>query len=67
MVDVFTVDWSKEYNSWCTLVYLVARVLGHVSVCKASSTLIVSEWQLAPFWPLLHPSKGQFADFVTDI
>ena len=66
-VDAFTVDWSKEYNWWCPPVYLVARVIGHARVCKASGTLIVPEWQSAPFWPLLHPSKGEFADFVFDI
>ena len=66
-MDAFTVDWSKEYNWWCPPVYLVPRVIGHARVCKASGTLIVPEWQSAPFWPLLHPSKGEFADFVLDI
>ena len=28
--------------------------------------LIVSEWQSAPFWPLLYPSKEEFAYFVQD-
>ena len=64
---MFTVDWSKAYNWWCLPVYLVARVLGQARVCKASGTLIVPDWQSAPFCQLLHPSIREFADFVTFI
>ena len=39
-------------------------LLGHAQVCRDEGTLIVPEWESAPFWPLLHPAVQRFADFV---
>ena len=34
--------------------------------CEAAGTLIVPYWPSGPFWPLVHPSAGSFAEFVTE-
>ena len=36
-------------------------------VCKAVGTLVLLGWPLAPFWPILHLSVRQFADFVSEV
>ena len=66
-IDTFTCDWSKENNWWCLPLFLVPRLLKHAKACKASGTLIVPQWTLALFWPLLFPSKRQPASFVLEI
>ena len=63
-VDSFTVNWAGENNWWCPPVGLVPRVIAHAQVCGASGTLIVPEWPSAPFWPVVHPTAEQFAEFV---
>ena len=42
-------------------------MIGHAKVCKAVGTLVVPGWPSAPFWPVLHPSVGGFADFVSEV
>ena len=66
-VDTFTTNWHGENNWWCPPVSLVPRAIGHAEVCMAEGTLVVPEWPSAPFWPLLHPSAKEFADFVVDV
>ena len=66
-VDAFTVSWTGENNWWCPPIALIPRVIGHAKVCKAVGTLVVPGWPSAPFWPVLHPSVGRFADFVSEV
>ena len=54
-------DWSMNPRS---LFYLVGRTLQHARVCRSYGTLIVPQWKLVPFWPLLCPSEDSFAHFV---
>ena len=66
-VDAFTVYLVGENSWWCPPVTLIPRVIGHAKVCKAVGTLVVPGWPSAPFWPVLHPSVGRFADFVSEV
>ena len=66
-VDAFTVHWGLDNNWWCPPVALIPRIIGHARVCEAVGTLIVPYWPSAPFWPLVHPAVGSFANFVTDV
>ena len=63
-VHTFTTNWSGENYWWCPPVSLVPRVIAHAQACMAEGTLIVPEWKSAPFWPLLQPVEGQFAQFA---
>jgi len=45
-------------------VCLVPRVIRHAQNTKAFGTLIVPQWLLVPFWPLLFPNGSDPADFV---
>ena len=63
-IDAFTVNWAKENNWWCPPVHLVSRLLRHARACNSFGTLIVPEWESAPFWPLLCPDGQSFAAFV---
>ena len=65
-VDAFTVHWGQDNNWWCPPVALIPRVIGHARGCEAAGTLIVPYWPSGPFWPLVHPSAGSFAEFVTE-
>ncbi len=65
-VDAFTVNWAGENNWWCPPICLIPRVVRHAQVCTANGTLVVPCWPSTPFWPLLCPAEGQFADFVID-
>ena len=65
-VDAFTCDWSKDINWLCPPVFLIPRVIRHASKCHAKGTLVVLEWPSAPFWPIIFPTAGIPALFVTD-
>ena len=65
-VDAFTCDWSKDMNWLCPPVFLIPRVLRHASKCHARGTLVVPEWPSAPFWPIIFPTAGTPASFITD-
>ena len=68
-LDTFTCDWSMENNWWCPPIYLIPRVVRHAQnthCTKASGTLIIPQWPLAPYWPLLFPNGWDSADFVSD-
>ena len=47
-----------------SLVYLICRVLQHARVCYSIGTLVVPQWESAPYWPVLCPDGEQFAEFV---
>lgn len=38
----------------------------HASKCHAKGTLVVQEWPSVPFWPIIFPTAGTPALFVTD-
>ena len=42
------------------------RVLRHMAVGGEDGTLLVPEWQSAPWWPLLVARRGTWRKFVTD-
>ena len=46
---------------------LMPRVVVHARACGACGTPIVPEWQPSPFWPVLHPVLGKFAELVIGI
>ena len=50
----------------CPPVCLILRVLLHMHNCKASGSLIVPLWHSAPFWPMICPDAGRFANFIVD-
>ena len=66
-VDTFTVNWGAENNWWCPPVDLIPRVIVNAQACNDGGTLIVPEWKISPFWPVLHPAMEKFADFVLEI
>ena len=39
----------------------------HARVCKCVSTLVMSEWPSATFWPLTTNEQGVLAEFVSDL
>ena len=65
-VDAFTQDWSGELNWWVPPVNLIPRVLCHARACRASGTLIVPQWESAPFWPMIKTRSGSFRSFIVD-
>ena len=53
-VDAFCYDWLVPP------VFLVPRVIRHLTNCKASGTLIVPKWVSSPFWPMLFGTHSPF-------
>ena len=43
---------------------LIPRVLRHAQHFKEEGTLVVPQWESAPFWPLICPDREDFASFV---
>lgn len=65
VVDAFSVPWYNEQNWLVPPPQLVLRTLKHLSLCRASGTLVVPEWPTAPFWPILFP-YGRPSPFIKD-
>ena len=65
-VDAFTVNWKDENNWIFPPPYLIPRVLQHMARGKEHGTIIVPEWQSAPWWPLLVTRQGVWQTFVKD-
>ena len=63
-VDAFTQNWSNERNWICPPVSLIIPVIRHMSVCKATGTLIVPSWPSAIFWPAIKTEPGKFAPYL---
>ena len=53
VVNAFAQDWSNDNNWLCPAVCLTCKVLSHLKVCNAASTLVVPLWRSAHFWPRL--------------
>ena len=64
--DAFTVSWAGDNNWLFPPPFLVPRVLRHMAVGEEAGTLLVPEWQSAPWWPLLVTRRGTWRKFVTD-
>ena len=47
-------------------VHLVPRVIRHAQNTNAKGTLVVPQWLLSPFWPLLFPDGIDPAEFVKE-
>ena len=58
-------DWSGENNWLLPPVALIPRVVRHAQQCRAEGTLVVPQWESAPFWPLVCPDGNDFSSFVT--
>ena len=63
-VNAFTQDWRGENNWLVPTVYLIPRVLRHMTHNGQSGTLVVTFWLSAPWWPLLMKDSSNFHDFV---
>ena len=63
-VNAFTQDWRGENNWLVPTVYLIPRVLRHMTHNGESGTLVVTFWLSAPWWPLLLKDSSNFHDFV---
>ena len=63
-VDPFTLDWRGENNLLVPPVYLIPRVLRHMTHNGESGFLVVPFWPSAPWWPLLLKDSSNFQDFV---
>ena len=65
-VDAFTCYWQGEVNWWAPPVSLILQVIQHARRTKAKGTLIVPDWSLAPFLPILFPGKEDTEEFVVE-
>jgi hypothetical protein len=64
-VDCFTQDWSGS-NNWCNPDFnLITQILEHMSFCRAHGTIIIPKWVARPWWPLIQPTMGIFAPWIT--
>ena len=59
-MDAFCYDWSGENNWLVPPVFLLPRVIRHLTHCKALGTLIVPKWISSPFWPMLFGTHSPF-------
>ena len=66
-VDAFTCDWEGEVNWLCPPPHLIPRTIRHALQTHAQGTLIVPEWPLAPFWPMIFPDGHHEAPFITSM
>ena len=66
-VDALAQNWSTDNNWLCPPVHLIPASLRKLASHKAVGTLVVPEWPLASFWPLLHSTPGRFAPFILDV
>ena len=64
-IDAFTVNWSGERVWLVPPMYLIGRVVDMLIVSKCHGTLVVPEWQSAPWWPKLRCGP-KWADFVKE-
>ena len=65
-VDALPQNWSIKYNWVCPPVSMIIPVIHHFMKCKAKGTLIIPEWRLAHFWPVIKQHSPKFPDFVID-
>ena len=66
-VNAFSVSWGKESNWPVPTTFLISSTILHVISCKAKGTLIVLQWPLSPFWPLLLSYKFESHSYVADL
>ena len=38
--------------------YLIPHLIRHAEVTKVRGTLVITQWPLAPFWPMLFPDRS---------
>ena len=63
-VDAFSFRWYNENNWLFPPPKLIPRVLQHLAFSKAEGTLIVPEWPLAHWWPLVYQGNDCFINEV---
>ena len=66
-VHAFACDWSNDNNWWWPPLYLIPRLIRHAEVAKARGTLVISQWPLAPFWPMLFPDRSHVLECVQQV
>ena len=63
-VNAFCHDWGGENNWLAPPVFLVPRVIRHLSESRAEGTLIVPEWVSSPFWLMLFGPQSLYSSYV---
>ena len=66
-VDAFSTSWSHENNWLVPPIVLLCQTIKHVRVSRAYATLVIPEWQSAPFWPMLFARSSVFARMVVEV
>ena len=64
-IAAFTVNWSGERVWLAPPMYLIGHMVDMLIVSKCHGTLVVPEWQSAPWWPKLR-SGPKWAEFVKE-
>ena len=52
-VDAYTQNWQNEVNWPVPPLYLIARTLKYLQLCKAVGIIVVPIWRSAYYWPLV--------------
>ena len=65
-VNAFSQDWAFENNWLCPPVFLTAKVIKHLELCKARGTLVVPFWTSAHFWTIICKDGVHFSSFIHD-
>ena len=66
-VDAFDQCWSGECNWIVPPPRDLLKVFAKLERDEAKGTVILPLWKSAPFWPVLQPYQGNFAQFVKDV
>lgn len=66
-VDDLDQDWWDRNNWVCPPVSDIEPSDRALSTCSGYGTLIIPQWPLAYFWPLLHDSSPHFKSFVKGV
>ena len=53
-IDAFCQNWTRENNWIVPPIQLISRVIHHIFMDRANSTLIVPLWPSSKYWPLLY-------------
>lgn len=66
-VNAFDQQWSGECNWMVPPPRLISLCLNKLQAERAVGTLVIPEWESAPFWAKLFDENGQFLNFLTDV
>ena len=63
-IDAFRFTWQCTNNWLVPPPRLIPQVISNLEHEKCKGTLIVPEWILAPFWPMVVNKDGHFRKFI---